>query len=110
MADRGLVMKDPVHPGEFIRCEIIEELGLSVKRAAEVLGVSRPALSALLNERGALSPDMAIRIEKAFGASMETLMRMQHAHDIAQARSRADGIVVQRYVPKEEVPPRPRML
>ena len=109
MAEQGIVMKDPVHPGEFIRCEIIEELGLSVKRAAAILGVSRPALSALLNERGALTPEMAIRIEKAFGASMETLMRMQHAYDIAQARQRAGGISVQRYVPPQGLP-QPRTL
>lgn len=110
MDNQGLTMKDPVHPGEFIRCEIIEELGLSVKKAAEVLGVSRPALSALLNERGALTPDMAIRIEKAFGASMETLMRMQHAYDIAQARQRAGAITVQRYVPKVPPTSEPRLL
>lgn len=106
MADQGIIMKDPVHPGEFIRCEIVEELGLSVKRAAEVLGVSRPALSALLNQRGSLTPEMAIRIEKAFGASMETLMRMQHAYDLTQARRKVSEIAVQRYLPKG-TPPQP---
>ena len=110
MADQGIVMKDPVHPGEFIRHEIIEELGLSVKRAAEVLGVSRPALSALLNEKGSLTAEMAIRIEQAFGASMETLMRMQHAYDIAQARQKVAEISVQRYVPKDISPPQPSLL
>lgn len=106
MSEHGITMKDPVHPREFVRCEIIDELGLSVKRASEVLGVSRPALSALLNERASLTPEMAIRFEKAFGASMDTLMRMQNAYDIAQARSRADEIVVQPYVP-HNTPPRP---
>ena len=104
MVDVGIVLNDPVHPGEFIRCEIIEELGLSVKRAATILGVSRPALSALLNERGALTTEMAIRLEKAFGASMETLMRMQHAFDLAHARRKAEAISVQRYVPEHETP------
>lgn len=108
MIERGITMKNPVHPGEFLRCEIVEELGLSVKRAAEVLGVSRPALSALLNERASLSPDMAIRFEKAFGASMDTLMRMQHAYDIAHARSRADEIVVKPYI-STNTPSRPAL-
>lgn len=110
MADHSIIMKDPVHPGEFIRCEIIEELGLSVKAAAAALGVSRPALSALLNERGSLTPEMAIRIEQAFGASMETLMRMQHAYDIAQARQKVGDIAVPRYVPKAKPEPQPGLL
>ena len=61
-------MARPAHPGQFIRMEVIEPLGLSVTKAAKVLGVTRPALSALLNGRAALSPDMALRVEKAFGA------------------------------------------
>lgn len=89
----------PAHPGQFIRMEIIEPLGLSVTRAAEVLGVSRPALSALFNSRAALSPDMALRIEKAFGVKMDTLLRMQTAFEIAEARRRESGIKVKRYVP-----------
>ena len=67
------------HPGQFIRMEVIEPLGLSVTQAAKVLGVSRPALSALHNGRAALSPDMALRIEKAFDPKMDTLLRMQTA-------------------------------
>ena len=93
-------MKSPVHPGGFMKTEIIEPLGLSVTEAARVLGVTRAALSAFLNERSSLSPDMAIRFEKAFGVSMDTLMRMQNSHDIAQARKRTDDIVVARYDPE----------
>ena len=71
----GIRMKRPAHPGGFVKHEIIDPLGLSVTRAAEVLGVTRATLSTLLNERANLSPEMAVRIEKAFGASMDTLMR-----------------------------------
>jgi addiction module HigA family antidote len=77
-----------------VRHEIIDPLGLTVTRAAEVLGVTRATLSTLLNERAHLSPEMAVRIEKAFGVSMDTLMRMQNSFDIAQARARADLIDV----------------
>ena len=93
-------MARPAHPGQFIRMEVIEPLNLSVTRAAEILGVTRPALSALLNGRASLSPDMALRIEKAFGPKMDTLLRMQTAYDIAEARNREGDIKVQRYVPK----------
>ena len=94
----GIRMKSPAHPGGFIRTEIIEPLNLSVTAAAVALGVTRPALSALVNERAALSPDMAIRIDKAFGVSMETLLRMQNSYDIAQAKSREGDIRVVPYV------------
>src|SRR5271156_1720022 len=96
----GIRMKSPAHPGGFVRTEIIDPLGLSVTQAALALGITRAALSAFLNERASLSPDMAIRIEKAFGVSMETLMRMQNSFDIAQARKRETEIVVARYVPE----------
>ena len=98
-------MKNPPHPGGFVRAEIIEPTGLSVTAAAEVLGVTRPALSSLLNERSALSPDMALRIEKAFGVSMDTLMRMQGSYDIAQARRRESQIKVVPYRPAEKAAP-----
>ena len=78
--------------------EVIEPLGISVTQAAKVLGVTRPALSALLNGRAALSPDMALRIEKAFGPKMDTLLRMQTACEIAEARDREGDIKVKRYV------------
>jgi antitoxin HigA-1 len=91
-------MAKPSHPGQFIRMEVIEPLGLSVTKAAEVLGVTRPALSALLNGHSALSTDMALRIEKAFGPKMDTLLRMQTAYEIAEARDREGNIKVKRYV------------
>ena len=93
----------PAHPGQFIRMEILEPLGLNVTEAARVLGVTRAALSALLNGRASLSPGMALRVEKAFGPKMDTLMRMQASYDIAEARDREGEIKVKRYVVK----PRP---
>lgn len=93
-------MARPAHPGQFIRMEVIEPLGLSVTKAAEILGVTRPALSALLNGRTSLSPEMALRIEKAFGPKMDTLLRMQTACDIAEARDRQGDIKIKRYSAK----------
>lgn len=93
-AIQDIRMKNPAHPGGFVKSEIIEPLGLSVTDAARALGVTRPALSALLNERAHLSPEMALRIEKAFGVSMDTLMRMQNSYDIAQVRKREGEIQV----------------
>ena len=87
-------MKQPPHLGGFIRREIIDPLGLSVTEAAAALGVTRQALSNLLNERTALSAEMALRIEKAFGPKMDHLMRMQLAYDLAQARGRESEITV----------------
>jgi antitoxin HigA-1 len=89
-----MAMKNPPHLGGFIRREIIEPLGLSVTDAAVVLGVTRQALSNLLNERTSLTADMALRIEKAFGPKMDHLMRMQLAYDLAQARARESEIDV----------------
>jgi addiction module HigA family antidote len=90
----------PAHPGQFIRMEIVEPLELSVTEAAKILGVTRPALSALLNARAALSPEMALRIEKAFGVKMDTLLRMQTAYEIAEARRHEADIKVRRFTPK----------
>lgn len=90
-------MLNPPHPGDFIRTEIIEAHDLTVTAAAKVLGVGRPALSSLLNGKASLSGDMALRLEKAFGVDMETLMRMQSSYDIAQARQRERNIQVRRY-------------
>jgi addiction module HigA family antidote len=92
-------MLNPPHPGDFIRTEIIDAHGLTVTAAAQTLGVSRPALSSLLNGKASLSGDMALRLEKAFGVDMETLMRMQSSYDIAQARQRERTIRVRRYQP-----------
>jgi addiction module HigA family antidote len=91
--------EEPTHPGDFIRTEIIEPAGLSVTAAAAALQVSRPALSALLNGKADLSGDMGLRIEKAFGVRMDTLMRMQSAYDIAQTRKREKEIRVRRFQP-----------
>jgi len=90
-------MKNPPHPGDFIRTEIIQPAGLSVTAAAGVPDVSRPALSGLLNGSAGLSGDMALRIEKAFGVKMDTLMRMQASYDIVQIRKREKKIRVRRF-------------
>ena len=89
-------LKNPPHPGDFIRTEIIEAAGLTVTAAAIALRVSRPTLSSLLNGKADLSGDMALRIEKAFGVKMDTLMRMQSSFDIAQTRKRENQIRVPR--------------
>jgi addiction module HigA family antidote len=90
-------MKNPPHLGGFVRREVFEPLGLSVTDAAAALDVTRQALSNLLNERAALTADMALRLEKAFGVSMDLLMRMQLAYDVAQARARERTIKVKRH-------------
>ena len=89
----------PSHPGDFVRTEIVEELGLTVTKAAQILGVRRATLSDLLNGKTSLSPEMALRIEKAFGVGMEMLLRMQAWYDASQMRARASDISVQRYEP-----------
>jgi addiction module HigA family antidote len=94
-----MTMKNPPHPGGLIRREVIEPLGLSVSDAAAILGVSRQSVSLLLNERTDLSPQMALRIEKAFGPKMDHLMRMQLAYDLAKQRERENTIHVKRYQP-----------
>jgi antitoxin HigA-1 len=93
----------PSHPGAFIRDEILNELGLSISKAAEVLGVRRATLSDLVNEKAALSPEMALRVEKAFGMNMDTLLRMQTWFDTVAMRERAGDIQVRRYVPEAEI-------
>lgn len=99
-------MLSPPHPGSFIRTEVLDPLGLSVSAAAKALKVSRPTLSSLLNGRAALSGSMALRLEKAFGVDMETLMRMQSSYDIAQTRRHENRILVSRFIPK--IPPADR--
>lgn len=89
-------MKEPPHIGGFVRREIIEPLGLSVTDAARALGVTRQALNNLINEKSALSAEMALRIEKAFGPKMEHLLRMQLEFDIARARKQEAGLKVRR--------------
>jgi addiction module HigA family antidote len=90
----------PTHPGVFIREEILDELGLSVSEAAEALGVRRATLSDVVNGKAAVSPEMALRIEKAFDVNMETLLKMQAWFDARAMRDRADQILVNRYVPE----------
>jgi addiction module HigA family antidote len=89
----------PPHPGSFVREEILQELKLSVAQAAEILGVRRATLSDLVNGRASLSPEMALRIEKAFGVSLDTLLRMQAWHDSYAMRQRESEIQVKRYEP-----------
>ncbi len=91
------VTMTPSHPGDFIRTEVIEELGLSATRVAEILGIPRAMLSKVLNGHAALSPEMALRIEKAFDIRMDMLLRMQAWYDASQMRARANEIEVQRY-------------
>jgi len=91
-------MKNPPHPGDLIKTEIIEALGLSVTKAAEVLKIRRATLSDLLNAKAALTPDMALRIEKAFGPKMDHLLRMQLAYDVSKARENERNISIDRYV------------
>jgi len=98
-AAQAIRMRSPAHPGSFVKHEIIEPLGLSITDAAQALGVTRAALSAMLNARAQLSPEMALRLEKAFGISMDTLMRMQNSYDIAKTRQRAGQIHVAPFLP-----------
>ena len=98
-----MAMKNPPHPGRIVRQECIEALGLTVTEGAKALGVSRNALSELVNERRGISPEMAIRLDKAFGGGAETWFRMQAAYDLAQAMKGADGIKVDRVVQSVQV-------
>jgi addiction module HigA family antidote len=88
----------PSHPGEFVREEVMEELDLTITKTAEILGVRRATLSDLVNEKAALSPEMALRLEKAFNLNMDTLMQMQAWYDVANMRERAGEINVEPYV------------
>ncbi len=92
-----MVMHDPPHPGGIVRRQCLEPLGLTVTRAAEGLGVTRQALSELLNGRTGVSVEMAIRLSKAFGSTPETWLGMQMAYDLWQARTRAGEIAVERF-------------
>lgn len=92
-----LVKMKPSHPGDFIRTEILQEFNLSITHAAKILGVRRATLSDLIHEKTSLSPEMALRIEKAFGFSMDTLIRMQAWHDAYAMRQRYDEIIVEEF-------------
>lgn len=94
-------MKNPPHPGLSVRHDCIEPLGLSITDAAAWLGVSRKQLSDIVNCRAGISPEMAIRLDKAFGGGAETWVRLQAAYDLAQVARHADKIKVRRLVPAE---------
>ena len=100
MCDQNIkVGMTPCHPGEFLREEVINELGLRINRAAGILGVRAATLSDLLNEKSNLSPEMALRLEKAFGVSMDTLLNMQAWYDAARMRKKADSVDVRPFQP-----------
>jgi len=90
-------MKNPPHPGRSIKDACLDALGLSVTEGAKVLGVARHTLSRVINGQSGISPEMAIRLEKAFGSSADTWLRMQTAYDLAQARQGENNIAVKRY-------------
>jgi addiction module HigA family antidote len=90
-------MRNPPHPGSIVRRQCLEPLGLSVTDAAKALGITRQALSDLLNERAGVSVEMAIRLSKAFGSSPEVWLGLQMAHDLWQARGRAREIRVRSF-------------
>ncbi len=92
-------MKQPVHPGRIVRQDCLEPFMLSVTEAAEVLDVSRQTVSNLVNEHTAISPEMAIRLAKAFGSTPDAWMHMQAAYDLSLAMQQADAIQVSRYTP-----------
>ncbi|MEJ0012554.1 MAG: HigA family addiction module antitoxin [Bauldia sp.] len=91
-------MKNPPHPGLHVRVDCLEPLGLTVTEGAKVLGVSRQALNNLVNARSGISPEMAVRLSKAFGGSTEVWLRMQLAYDLAEVTRRAGAIKVRRVV------------
>lgn len=91
-------MKNPAHPGAIVKSSLAE-LGLSVTDAAKVLGVTRPTVSKLVNGRAAISPEMAIRLSKAFGSTPEFWLRLQLNYDLAQVAAKAETIQVERYIP-----------
>ena len=94
-------MKNPPHPGRVVRQECLEPLGLTVTQAARLLGVTRQALNNLVNGRAGISPEMSIRLSKAFGSSPEVWLGMQMEYDLAEAEKNADQIKVERVAQKQ---------
>ena len=90
-------MKSPPHPGLLIRHDCLEPLGLTVTEGAKALGVTRQALNNVVNGKAAISPEMAVRLSKAFGSTPDTWLRLQMNYDLAQVRARADQIDVRRF-------------
>ena len=100
MDSTGIEVKmTPPHPGDFIRTEVVQELDLSVGEAAQIMGIDPSVLSEVLNCRSSLSPELALRVEKAFGVGMDMLLRMQAWYDASQMRAREHEIRVERYAP-----------
>lgn len=93
-------MKNPPHPGRSIKDACLDPLGLSITEGAKILGVTRPTLSRVINGKAAISPDLAVRLAKAFGGRAETWLKMQLAYDLAQVERQADSIRVQRVQPQ----------
>ena len=93
-------MKSPSHAGDVIYWGVLEPLGISITKAAGLLGVRRATLSAVVNGKASLSPELALRVEKAFGPEVDHLLRIQAAYDAAQIRKRTKQIKVKRYVAK----------
>ncbi len=91
-----MTMKNPPHPGEIVKFDCLEAAGLSVTAGADALGVTRQALSNLVNGSAGISPEMAIRLEKAFGGTAEHWLRLQMAYDLAQLRKTAAKIKIKR--------------
>ena len=91
-------MQNPPHPGEIVKWECLEPLGLTVTRAAQGLGVTRQALSDVVNERAGISVEMAFRLSKAFGSTPETWLGMQMAYDLWKTRERGERLEVERFV------------
>lgn len=96
-----MAMKNPVHPGRVVRHDCLEPLGLTVTAGAKVLGVTRQAFNNIVNGKAGISPEMAIRLSKAFGSTAETWLRMQLAHDLAAARKNESQIKVRRQYMEE---------
>lgn len=92
-------MKNPPHPGKLVRHECLEPLDLTITKAAEILGVTRLTVSNLVNCKNGISPEMAIRLSKAFGSSPEVWLGMQMDYDLAQAGEKASRIKVKKFVP-----------
>jgi addiction module HigA family antidote len=100
-------MKNPPHPGLSVRHDCIEPFGLTITEAAEILGVTRQTLNNLVNSKAGISPEMAIRLDKAFGGDAEAWLQLQMAYDLAQVRQREAEIKVKRVVRRKLEEPRP---
>lgn len=99
-----MTLKNPTHPGRIVRDDCLPELNLTVGAAAQALGVSRQTLDKIVNERGSVTPDMAIRFEKVFGSSADLWLRLQTTFDLAQARKREAEIVATVQIPAKKAP------